>query len=169
MTLELLVHPEDVAAERARVGVALEMAPGWHVYGSEAGETGIPTEVRGQAAGGEVSPLAWPPTETFGDEEVGYTGQGYSGSVLLPALARFAGPERRLRAEVSLLACADECIPAEAVLELAWSGASLPPQTEESARAAFSLGTTDGGSAGLLRALLLALAGGLLLNLMPCV
>ena len=112
----LWVHPDDAGSRSVRAGVLLEIEPGWHVYGAEAGETGIPTEIAWAADGGRVSALAWPPTAPFGDEELGYEGMGYSGRVLLPARVRFDAAPGALHADVSLLACKDECIPAEAQL-----------------------------------------------------
>ncbi len=164
----LVVHPEDGAADTRRVGVLLDIAEGWHVYGADAGETGIPTEVRWHAERGTVTPLAWPETTPFGNDDLGYEGMGYAGRVLLPARAAFESEPGTLQAEVSLLACADECIPAEARLSLA-PGAPAPSGEEASAlRALFGTPAAHAAGAGW-RALWLAFLGGLLLNLMPCV
>jgi thiol:disulfide interchange protein DsbD len=126
----LVFHPDDAAGRRSadaagadrgpqeerrvRLGVLLEMDPGWHVYWHNPGRTGLPTEIRWTVEGGEVGATAWPAPERFGDEDPELVSFGYAGRVLLTAEAALregAGAGRTARAEVSVLACADQCIP----------------------------------------------------------
>jgi thiol:disulfide interchange protein len=174
---ELLVHPDDVAGDGpVRVGVLLEIDPGWHVYGADPGELGLPTQVTWTAATGRVDPLPWPAPSLFETGEGEPPAWGYAGRVLLPALARFepAAGGRRVRAEVELIACESGCVPDSFALER-----DVEPVSDERAaqqRALFAAAPDAGArgappraEAALWRALLLGLLGGLVLNLMPCV
>jgi thiol:disulfide interchange protein len=144
-----------------RVGVRLAIDPGWHIYGAEVGEVGLPTQLAWRVDGASVGPTEYPATVAFADAEIGVTSTGYAGSVLLASplqLSAWSSAERMARVDVSFLACKDMCIPGRLALER-----DLGP-----------LLASNGGGAGepslsLARVLLLALAGGLLLNLMPCV
>jgi thiol:disulfide interchange protein DsbD len=170
----LLVHPDDdPRGSSLRVAVLLEVDPGWHVYGPDPGDSGLPTELRWNVEGARVGPVAWPPTEP---------------RVLLPVevtpLDDRAGP-RPARVEVDLLACAHSCIPATLSLERdlhaarpAWStGATRAETTALFARLAAGDRSPNApppagdetGALGLARALLLGLLGGIVLNAMPCV
>ena len=59
---ELLVHPDDLASSTLRAGVHLEIAPGWHIYGGAAGESGLPTELSWSSIEGTIESRPWPPT-----------------------------------------------------------------------------------------------------------
>ena len=141
-----------------RVGVRFELEPGWHIYGAEPGEVGLPTQLAWTIDGGSVGPIAWPEPVAFTDAEVGITSFGYAGSVLLASpleLGPWSGGTRMARVDVRFLACKNVCIPGRLELER-----DLGP----------ALGSAPAAAAiPLARALLLALLGGLLLNLMPCV
>jgi DsbC/DsbD-like thiol-disulfide interchange protein len=108
--VELVVE----AAPAARVGVRFEIAPGWHIYGREPGEVGLPTRLAWTVDGATVGEIAWPETVEFADAALGVTSHGYAGSVLLASpveLASWSGAARRARVDVDYLACADVCIP----------------------------------------------------------
>ncbi len=113
----LLVHPDDDAAGgNVRVGVLLELDPGWHVYWRNPGETGLPTEVRWTVPGGAAGPVAWPAPREFreGDLRV----YGYEDRVMLVSEVRPpAGAAGRVRADVDLLACEHQCVPASLAVE----------------------------------------------------
>ncbi|MDJ0850204.1 MAG: thioredoxin family protein [Myxococcota bacterium] len=175
---KLLVHPEDAGLDRVRVAVLLDVAPGWHVGAREPGDLGLPTEISWSAPGATVTDLPWPQPVRF--EELGgeLWGWGYGGRVLLPAVLHYkkgdAGlaAERTLRAEVELLACAAECIPAELVLErpLATTPAEGSHRAEITALFAAALpAEATARPTSVWKALVLGLIGGLILNLMPCV
>jgi thiol:disulfide interchange protein len=165
----LLVHPDDAPGDgRVRVAVLLETAPGWHVYGPDPGDTGLPTRIELSAERASLEPLAWPPTRTRVDD--GLTSHTYEGAVILPSAVRFAGaapPEPTLRAVVEVLACREECIPAR--LELR-RRLDVPGPEGSAERELFaSLAPAESALPGLAGAVALALLGGLLLNAMPCV
>ncbi len=141
-----------------RVGVRLAIDPGWHIYGPTVGEVGLPTELRWTVDGARVGPTAYPPPVEFADAEAGITSSGYADSVLLASpleLGSFSGAARWARVDVRFLACKDVCIPGR--LEL-----------ERDLTSVLGAGASGPGLP-LWRVLVLAFAGGLLLNLMPCV
>ena len=152
------------------VDIMLDIEPGWHVYGPpssmSATSIGLPTTITWDLPPGFVSfPLEWPTAERFsygGIDSLGHTGKlRVRAGIRAPnADAITAGGPIMVKAKVEWLACKVECMPGEASLEL-----SLPVAKGGSATSA------SGGSSGvsLALALLLAFAGGLILNLMPCV
>ena len=188
-----LVAERDALAPGAN-WVALRLAPeaGWHTYYREPGDVGLPTTLKwslpdGYAAG----EIQWPAPETFhlGEE----TSYGYSRETLhlveitVPASA--IGIEATLAAQASWLVCADTCIPGKAQLTLtlpvrsapgaasAWAAAFAQARSQIP-RPAFSpapdarspaLTGPPAAEPSLWLALVLALLGGLTLNLMPCV
>ena len=169
----LLVHPDDARAPgRVRVGVLLEMDPGWHVYAPDPGDSGLPTELRWQLDGGRVGPVRWPRPTTFREGEGLLTTYGYAGRLLLPARAWLdpgAPDDPELRVTVDFLACKVQCLPGRLVLARGLrSPADVAPQQVRDWFEPEEAG--PGPARASLAALLgLALLGGLLLNLMPCV
>ncbi len=138
--------------------LGLDMAPGWHVYGPEPVTglaAGLPTTIVWDLPPGFVAlPLEWPQRESFSLS--GVESQGYSGSLRLNARFRAPaalppGKEAAIGARVEWLACRVECMPGGASLKV-----SLPI-------------VPGPRGVGFALALLLAFAGGLILNLMPCV
>ncbi|MGO8971337.1 MAG: protein-disulfide reductase DsbD family protein [Myxococcaceae bacterium] len=105
-----------------RVGVRLQMAPGWHVYWRNPGEAGLASEVTLAGPGLAVGPLQWPAPSVLRSPDGSITTYGYTEDVVLFALAqtqRAVGPTLPLRALVDVLVCAVECIPATFSLERA--------------------------------------------------
>ncbi len=134
--------------------VLFRLAPGWHIYARDPGDAGLPTEIAWRLPpGASVGDLIYPPHKAF--DEGGLTTFGYDGEVRFTA--RAATPPGAavlpVNARVTWLACKNICIPGGADLSLLLHAAAPPPAA----------------TAGLLAALGLALLGGLLLNLMPCV
>lgn len=176
----LVVHPDDVGSSRVRVGVLFDLDPGWHIYWHRSGDTGMPTRLHWRAEGGRIGPLTWPAPRHFEDD--GFETFGYEDRVLLATVVERSGPEPLgiARVDVELLACRSVCIPARFGLALSLEDGS-PAAPGREAFASLMLATpaeihasdasaTDGGPAlGIVRALLLALLGGVLLNAMPCV
>jgi thiol:disulfide interchange protein DsbD len=111
----LIAHPDDAGAPSVRLGLLLEMDPGWHVYWRHPGASGLATEVRLELERARVDALRWPAPARFFEPEAQLTTFGYEGRVLLFATARLEGEPREprlARAEVDVLACKDRCIPA---------------------------------------------------------
>ncbi|MCD6304422.1 MAG: hypothetical protein J7M21_05615, partial [Planctomycetes bacterium] len=112
-----------VAGRKFRLGVLLEMQPGWHVYWKNPGDAGLATSVSFQLpAGFSAGPLRWPVPEIY-TEPGGIIAYGYSGSVFLTAevaAPRNLRPGRSVecRADVAYLACKELCAPGRSSLRL---------------------------------------------------
>ncbi|TNF26619.1 MAG: hypothetical protein EP329_20965 [Deltaproteobacteria bacterium] len=120
-----------VPGESLRVGLLFEMAPEWHVYWKNPGETGLPTRVTFQAPDGfGFGDVAWPAPARFVDK-LGGVSFGYDESVLLHATVQVPedvveGSTVQLGADASWLVCHENCITGKATL-----GLSLPVQHAE--------------------------------------
>ena len=113
-----------------RVGVFFDLAEGWHIYASDPGDAGLPTDaLLSGPPGVEFGPLHWPLPEDF-HERGGITTHGYSGSVMLFATLTYAASsdadQLPLTAQVTWLACKEVCVPGEATRQL-----SLPVSHNE--------------------------------------
>lgn len=169
-----------------RVGVKLTIADGWHIYGEDPGESGLPTELTWNLPEGVTAgPVQYPPTVPF--EFLGEKGQGYQNEVILWSLIEvsqdFEGPIP-LAAEASWLVCLDVCMPGSIALNKEIPTASATVRDEELAAVFGSMeqqqsqppaapptaatATAEEGRS-LPYLLLLGLLGGMILNLMPCV
>jgi thiol:disulfide interchange protein len=178
----LLVHPDGDDAG-VRVGVLLQMDPGWHVYGPDPGDSGLPTTLRWRADRGRVGAMDWPPVETFEELDGLLTTYGYSGEVLLAARLvpdGAAAAVGELRVDVDLLACNVDCVPASFALQReVGSALGSAAAAASEVRRVFARWTPerptraasgpDAAPMRLAAALGLAFLGGLVLNLMPCV
>jgi DsbC/DsbD-like thiol-disulfide interchange protein len=106
-----------------RIGVLLEMQPGWHIYWKNPGEAGLPTSVNfGAPEGVEVGMLQWPTPKKF-SQPGDILGYGYEGDALFSAQVRTSnalkpGTEITISANVGWLCCERVCIPGKADLSL---------------------------------------------------
>jgi thiol:disulfide interchange protein DsbD len=122
---ELVAYAPDGISAGAPVWVGLQIAhqPGWHTYWKNAGDSGLPTELRWTLPPGVSSgEIAWPvPAKIPLGNLANY---GYEGTVLLPVplgvapdfkppLALTGSAELEVRLNASWLACSQECIPEE--------------------------------------------------------
>ena len=118
----LLVSSSPGADAPPRVGVLLDLAPGWHVYWRNPGGTGIAPELDLSADGYRVGDIDWPAPQTFEEADGLFTTWGYEGSVLLSAAllhdtATDAPRGRVVRTDASVLICRTQCVPAAFELE----------------------------------------------------
>jgi len=134
ITVRILSDAKTVSpGEQLRVGLLFEMAPGWHVYWKNPGETGLPTRVTFQAPDGfSFGDIAWPAPHRFVDK-LGGVSFGYEEDVLLHATVNVPedvveGTEVELGADASWLVCHENCITGKAKL-----GLTLPVQHAEPA------------------------------------
>ena len=112
-----------------RVGVLFELEEGWHIYGEQPGDAGLPTKIAWTPfPGAQFGPLQWPPAYEFveaGDIRT----FGYTGALVLSSGLRLVTRETPdvlpLGAMVEWLACKEICVPGSATLEL-----SLPVRPE---------------------------------------
>src|SRR5262245_20889011 len=159
-----------------RVGVELVPDPGWHLYGRDPGDVGLPPQIEWRLPGARFGPLAWPEPIRFHDATSGIESFGYDGPVLLATDAEVPRDARVLAASVDALVCANLCLPAH--FELAAALDSDAPTAGDRARLANAVAiappATDAAApparaATWLTAIALGWIGGLVLNLMPCV
>jgi thiol:disulfide interchange protein len=181
----LVAEPGSIQPGKAfTAALFLSIDPGWYIYGNRPGDTGLPTTLQLELpAGFESGTPRWPAVQDIKTRS-GETAHGYAGELFLlvdlkaaPTLP--AGVPVTLKARAAWLACSVECMPGRVELSLSLPVSSSPPSPDPAwserfaaARAAPSAdaGMAAGaGAAGLLAAIGLALLGGLILNLMPCV
>ena len=124
-----------VPGQPLNVALRQQIAPGWHTYWRNPGESGLPTTIDWSLPTGfTAGPIQWPTPERFVvDPVVGY---GYHDDVLLPVTIAVpanlrSGTTVSLSAHVSWLACSDICIPEEADLRIAMPvGTVLQPDPD---------------------------------------
>jgi len=153
--------------------VLLKFMPndGWHIYSHNPGDIGQATEVEWKTDGAQLLREEWSPGEDMFFKGFGLNVYKKSGQYRAE-LRKKAGAKPTIA--VSWTACGDECIPENVDFELlpeAFEAAS----GENAANAALSnsfppeAARTIPSEGGLLKILLLAFAGGIILNFMPCV
>jgi thiol:disulfide interchange protein len=124
------------------VGVELKMDEGWDTYWINPGDSGFPTKVDWKLPPGfTASPLQWPYPERFVSQTL--VGYGYTHSVLLlseitPPANLEAGKDVKLAADVSWLACKEQCVPGNAHIDLNVPVSSESPQKDPAIAAAFT-------------------------------
>jgi thiol:disulfide interchange protein len=115
------------------VDLHLDIAPGWHTYWRNPGDSGLPTEIAWTLpAGFSAGDIVWPVPERFVVNGLGNYGYRDAVDLLIPiAVSQQVKPRETapLGAAASWLVCSDICIPGEAKLSLA-----LPVATAPSAR-----------------------------------
>ncbi|MBF0253642.1 MAG: thioredoxin family protein [Candidatus Omnitrophica bacterium] len=162
------------------VGLYLMPEPEWHTYWKDPGEAGLATEISWTLPDGfTASPIRWPRPEAL--EEAGIMSYVYKGNVLLPVLITppadlEPGRSVRLAAKASWLGCKEICLPGGASLVLDLPVRTNAPQIAvasgplfEEAFRTLDLPPVLPSALNLGWALAFAFAGGLILNLMPCV
>ncbi|MBL0917354.1 MAG: thioredoxin family protein [Hydrogenophaga sp.] len=114
--------PDGVRAGRPLwVGLRLDHAPEWHTYWKNAGDSGLPTELRWTLPEGvSAGEIAWPTPRKF---PIGtLANYGYDGTVLLPVPLNvsdnFRGEALDVKLDAAWLVCKKECIPEEASFTL---------------------------------------------------
>lgn len=109
--------------QKAWVGLAFALEPGWHIYWVNAGDSGQPPRVTWQApAGYEVGPLEWPQPSRIVDSPT-IVDYGFTETVLLMAPVRAPstaqpGALAEIGADLDWLVCRDICVPGKARLSL---------------------------------------------------
>jgi thiol:disulfide interchange protein DsbD len=161
-TVSLVSDTDAVAAGTPyHLGLRFRLAPGWHTYGRDPGDAGIPPDLAWTLPEGtKTGEIVWPATETF--KEGPLTTYGYTGDAMLVIPATGPGP---VQVHASWLVCNNICVPEEADFRL-----DLPLGTPApSAQASLFQAPVVAQSTALWRVIGAALLGGLILNLMPCV
>ncbi|MEI6561283.1 MAG: thioredoxin family protein [Verrucomicrobiota bacterium] len=144
----------------------LRIAPGWHVYWLNPGDSGLPVNLTWNLPPGwKAGALQWPLPQKH-VEDIGIT-YGYEGEVLLLAevtpSGNLSGETVTLEAKATWLACAKTCVPGSAALILTLPvGTSAQPandalfaqaraQLPQSGPPPFSLGWQPGDTETLLK------------------
>lgn len=100
-----------------RVGLLLQMEPGWHVYWKNAGGPGFPPSLTWKLpAGVSADPLQFPVPERI--PFAGEISYAYEHQVLFPVQLHGVKGPLQLSAEARWLACKETCIPGSASLKL---------------------------------------------------
>jgi thiol:disulfide interchange protein DsbD len=121
--------------QHVQAALVQTIAPGWHTYWRNPGDSGEPTKIAWRLpAGFTADPMQWPAPERLRLSflmNYGYSGEVvYPISVTVPANARI-GDAAILSAQVSWLVCSDICVP-----EQGWVSISLPVAAHARADAA---------------------------------
>ncbi len=138
------------------ISAKFSIPQGVHIYG-ENSKTGLPTKINTALPDGfTLEKLEFPPTKKF--EFLSMVSEGYSGIVpvkmTIKAPAKSTSSAQKLSFKASWLACSDTCVPDEKTLEAFVKVLSSEEQPEHNKLAFAILG---------------AILGGLILNVMPCV
>ena len=138
-----LISDSSQVAPGQTLLVALEqkIAPHWHTYWKNPGDSGQPTSIEWKLPpGAAASDILWPAPKRF---DVGpITNYGYEDRVLLLTEIRLPqsltpGTTTTIGADATWLVCREECIPQQAALSLSLPvGAAPKPSTENGALAA---------------------------------
>ena len=115
---EIVAHAPEGAGPGAKVWVGLQLthAPEWHTYWKNAGDSGLPTELRWTLPPGVTAgDIAWPTPRKF---PIGtLANYGFDGSVVLPVPLTvgpdFKGDAINVQLYAAWLVCRKECIPEE--------------------------------------------------------
>ncbi|MDM7944070.1 MAG: protein-disulfide reductase DsbD family protein [Hydrogenophaga sp.] len=115
---ELVAHAPDGAGPGQTVWVGLQLthAPEWHTYWKNAGDSGLPTELRWTLPPGvSAGDIAWPTPRKFPIGNL--ANYGYDGTVVLPVPLTvgpdFQGEAIAVQLDAAWLVCRKECIPEE--------------------------------------------------------
>jgi DsbC/DsbD-like thiol-disulfide interchange protein len=133
--LTLLADAVRVAPGRPlTLAARLDIAPGWHIYWSNPGDSGLATEATFRAPDGfRVGPARFPGPARF-DSPGDITSYGYQELAMLSTVVAtpdaLTGDRVQFSVQASWLACRDVCVPgrAEAVIELEAARAGEAPQ-----------------------------------------
>lgn len=194
-----LIAASTTLTERTplKVGAHILLEEGWHTYGENPGDAGIPPTIAWTLPEGfEAGPIEYPPTKTF--KEVELTTYGYDEEVVFPVTLQVPPTlpdSTTLSARVEYLICKDICIPQTAELSLtlprgeftpsddvdllerftqdAGGNTNLEPKPLPSTSVAVAAIPMETGKLSMplstLLAVIFAFLGGVILNLMPCV
>jgi thiol:disulfide interchange protein len=133
VTASLVAETRSIVPGRQlHLALRQQIAPGWHTYWSNPGESGLPTTIDWSLPQDfRAGPIVWPTPERFTAGPV--VGYGYKDEVLLPVMIEVPaglrlGSSVTLSAHASWLACSDICIPEDAELSISVPvGAVLEP------------------------------------------
>ncbi|MEM4248560.1 MAG: protein-disulfide reductase DsbD family protein [Candidatus Nanoarchaeia archaeon] len=100
-------------------GILIKLKPGWHSYGPEPGDFGMPPRIKfSNSEGLEISPPQYPPTKEF-KESAGIS-YGYSEAFLVKFKIKTLDRSKigKININFQALLCKDICVPVDLYLEL---------------------------------------------------
>ncbi len=108
--------------QQVTLGARFDIAPGWHIYWVNPGESGLATEATFTApAGFRVGAVRFPGPARF-DSPGDITSYGYQELAMLSAVVaapdRVAGARVQFSVQASWLACLDICVPGRGVAQM---------------------------------------------------
>jgi thiol:disulfide interchange protein len=114
-TVALVSDTDAVAPNTAyRLGLRFQIAKGWHIYGQNSGDAGIPPELEWSLPPGTtVGPIAWPAPHR--QPEGPLMTYGYTGTPMLTMPAKGPGT---VKLHATWLICSNICVPEEADFSL---------------------------------------------------
>ena len=126
-SVSLLSDTDEVGAGVAyHVGLRFQLQPGWHIYGRNPGDAGVPAELEWQKPEGTViGPIAWPAPQRLPEGPL--MTFGYTGGAVLVMVATGPGP---LTLKASWLICNLICVPEEAEFHLDLPSGTPAPSKE---------------------------------------
>lgn len=142
-----------VPGKKFRLGVELNMDPGWHTYYKISGDAGMASKIEWQLPEGfKVGKLMWQMPHKFTDS--GIVTYGYSDYTLIsaevePPANLKEGSSLDLKAKVKWLSCKDICVPGNQIVELKMPVASPASALEEQNQAKFAKSNYDGPVEGI--------------------
>jgi len=167
------IHPQ----QNFDVLIKFTMKNGWHIFSQNPGDIGLPTKVSWKLPlGYEVKNPVWSVDEEFENEGIvqrGYGNIAYYKATIVPTPDVFRLAQ--MEAEVSWLACREECFPQKVTFFLD------VPITQQDLRFSkkwneevqkslpFFISPKNALNIGFCVVILMAFAGGIILNFMPCV
>ena len=163
--------------QNLEVLVKFTMHDGWHIFAQNPGDIGEPTRVKWQLPlGYEEKETSWSLEEKFETEGIiqyGYGKTAYYKTTIMPGGDVLGAA--RLRADISWLACREECVPEKVsiYIELPVTGQDLRPTAQwdkaiQTAEHSFVPRIAE-MEVTLWLAVLMAFFGGIILNFMPCI
>ena len=99
-----------------KIGVLLDIDPGWHIYWKYPGETGLPTKLEFSVPDGyQVAEVMWPVPSVY-NKDNGGKDFGYDNSVLLWADIKVPSNVQidksiKIETQISWISCKEICIP----------------------------------------------------------
>lgn len=158
--------------------IKFKMKNGWHIFSQNPGDIGLPTEVNWKLPlGYEFENAKWSNDKKFVNEDIvqfGYDNTAYYKVQIIPGTDVINRAD--MRADISWLACKDECIPEQVSIRMSLPivHQDLQPTAQwkkayQQAKASFEVAGSDEMEQNLLVVLFMAFLGGIILNFMPCI
>ena len=177
-------YQDENGAKKLIAGVHFKIGQGWKIYGNDSGGIGMPPSLdfansKNIAKNAIIWPQAEAGKEVIGDETINYA--YYQNEVVLPVEIELLDASQATELTVALNygLCKDVCIPASESFSLKVSDEIDEEALQEIQKFFAKKITTSSAtvtpekktshSAALISAILLALFGGAILNIMPCV